>query len=568
MTNNIKDFVFLFDLDGTLVLTDEIYFDVWKEILQKYNIVLTEEIFKYTIIGNNDFTVINELLPLKLNEINEISSLKDELFFKKIDKIKIIEGAISFLKQINNAGGKMAIVTNCNRMTAEYILNYTNMKDYFQCIVVGNECSKPKPYPEPYLKAMELLQSENTMSIIFEDSKTGLLSAKSTNSRCIVGVETLYSKDELHNYFANITIKDYTNIDVEDLLNCSNNNAITEQLKTMIIKSLCFPIKDVEIKDEKLKGGFISDVIQAQIIKKDDEVLNCVIKLENKNTTFLTTMSHKLDLYNREYYFYETISKYVPLKIPTFYGTVKDDELNNIGIVMQNLSLKNYQLNLDLNKEPLYVSLKIIDEMVLMHSKYWNKPIMNQFKELKKNNDNCFYPFWKDFIVSKWTLFKQRWLNILCEKQMEIGEFIVSSFDQIQNGLSDTNLTLIHGDIKSANIFYDNEKNPYFIDWQYIANGKGVQDLVFFMIESFSVNKMKQCKLLFKEYYYNKILEQGIQYKREDYERDFLYASYFVPFTVAVWFGTIDQDELIDKNFPLFFIQKLFSFYLSDSVII
>jgi hypothetical protein len=32
---------FMFDLDGTIVITDEIYFDVWYKILCKYNIQLT-----------------------------------------------------------------------------------------------------------------------------------------------------------------------------------------------------------------------------------------------------------------------------------------------------------------------------------------------------------------------------------------------------------------------------------------------------------------------------------------------------------------------------------------------
>jgi hypothetical protein len=56
-------------------------------------------------------------------------------------------------------------------------------------------------------------------------------------------------------------------------------------------------------------------------------------------------------------------------------------------------------------------------------------------------------------------------------------------------------------------------------------------------------------------------VESGISYSRESFEEDFKNASYFVPFTVAVWFGTLDTDDLIDKNFPSCFIQKLFHFY-------
>jgi hypothetical protein len=37
-------------------------------------------------------------------------------------------------------------------------------------------------------------------------------------------------------------------------------------------------------------------------------------------------------------------------------------------------------------------------------------------------------------------------------------------------------------------------------------------------------------------------------------------ATKYFPFFVAIWFGTVDEDELIDKNFPFFFIQRLFNF--------
>ena len=32
----------------------------------------------------------------------------------------------------------------------------------------------------------------------------------------------------------------------------------------------------------------------------------------------------------------------------------------------------------------------------------------------------------------------------------------------------------------------------------------------------------------------------------------------YVPFFTSIWFGTTPQDELIDKNFPYFFISKMF----------
>ena len=196
----------------------------------------------------------------------------------------------------------------------------------------------------------------------------------------------------------------------------------------------------------------------------------------------------------------------------------------------------------------------------------WNKNIDKHFKELKKNNAGLFD--WSRFVASKWGAFKNKWSTVITSSQLDLAEYIVSNFSTIQEKLSDKNLTFCHGDVKSANIFYKKlagrSYEPYFIDWQYISLGKGVQDLVFFMIESFDIEHMRIYKSLFKDYYYVKMLEAGIKYDRSDYDADFINASYYFPFFVAIWFGTLSEDELIDKQFPHQFIQKLFSFYELD----
>ena len=81
------------------------------------------------------------------------------------------------------------------------------------------------------------------------------------------------------------------------------------------------------------------------------------------------------------------------------------------------------------------------------------------------------------------------------------------------------------------------------------------------MIESFEIEKINIYKPIFKDYYYAKLIEYGVNdYTLEDYDKDFQNASYYFPFFVAIWFGTVNDDELIDKNFPFFFVNKYFNF--------
>lgn len=554
-----KTFVFLFDLDGTLVNTDHIYFEVWKTILQGYNIDLTYELFIKYIHGNSDDKVVQILIPSA--NLQSISNLKDKLFIESINKIKIIDGSIEFLEQIKLLGHHISIVTNCNRLVGKEIINYCKFDKYIDFLTIGSECVKPKPYPDPYIETMKKYNINSTQAIIFEDSKSGLLSGRLTNPHCLVGLTTNYSSEELVTNGANITIDNFMSVDLNKIL--SYNNLSMERIKKHIINSLNLEINDIIINETKLKGGYISDVIALQIIT-DKKTLNCVLKLENKNETKLSIMAKKLGLYERENYFYDCVSKYININCPEFYGLIRDDNLNIIGILMENLNVSScYSLNLDLNTQDINISLGVISELAKFHSKYWNKDIKKTFQELRKHDDPLFNPVWANFINDNWNIFKDSWAGILSEKQLSIAENIKNNFTQIQASLSNHNLTLIHGDVKSPNIFYDlsNGFKPTFLDWQYIAIGKGVQDMIFFLIESFDLYNIKLFYPIFKNYYYKKLKEFGVQnYSYDEYEKDLKNAVCYFPFFVAIWFGTTPQDDLIDKNFPFFFIQKLFFF--------
>jgi len=570
-----KTHVFLFDLDGTLVLTDDIYYMIWYDILIKYNIYLEKDIFNNYIQGNNDINVINKLIPNLNININDISLMKERLFNLNIDKIKIIDGSINFLKIIKKYGHKIVIVTNCNRINAEKIIEKINIQYLIDDLIIGNECERSKPYPDPYIKGCQLFNKKSSQVFIFEDSKSGILSGRSINPKCLIGIQTIFNKEELNKLGVNISINNYNEICYTDLMNYAPNfydnikkyikNTLNKNNDNNNINNDNNTIKNIIIFNEKLKGGYISDVLKIEIIYVNNDKLNCIIKLENNNETNLSKMAKKLGLYEREYYFYESISKYVNINIPKFYGLIKDDNLNNIGVLMEDLNKDNFEINLNLNIENIDISLKIIESCALLHSYFWNKDLKNIFPNLIKNNNKMFNPIWTDYIQNNWKVFKNKWSHLLTNNQLDIGYKIVTNFSKIQEELSNTNLTLCHGDIKSPNIFYKKINNkdyvPYFIDWQYISHGKGIQDIVFLMIESFDMDKIDLYIPIFKNYYYLKLLENGVKnYSMVDYEKDFINSICYYPFFVAIWFGITDKEDLIDKNFPFFFIQKLFNF--------
>jgi HAD superfamily hydrolase (TIGR01509 family) len=563
--NNI--FAFLFDLDGTLVITDDIYFLVWEKILKRYNLILTNDIFKKYIQGNNDKYVINTLLNGVILSLTELSKQKDELFITFIQKMKFIKGATEMIKTIHDLGHKCCIVTNCNRIVANEIIQKMGITSDIDFIITAEDCINGKPSPEPYMTAINKYNIHNNRCIIFEDSKSGILSAKSVSPLLLVGIETIYTKTELYKHGISKTLKNYIGFDINDYID-SIQDYKYKKIKDYIFdnytkKNTNEIIKDIIINDNKLKGGFIADIISMEI-KTNLCDYNVIFKYEVLDITGLSIMAKQLDLYEREYYFYEYISPYINIKIPRFYSIVKNDNDKNMGIILDNLFKKNgrYNINVNLNREKIDVSLKIIDNMVKLHTQFWNKDLQNSFPNLKKTTDSIFKPFMNDYIQEKNNIFKEKWKGILSEEDFIIYNVLLNNFEKNQANLSNgSNLTLIHGDIKSPNIFYDitNDYEPCFIDWQHSIIGKGTQDLIFFILESFDIETLYIYFPLFKNYYYKKLLENGItNYRFSEYENDIKESIGYIPFFTSIWFGSLSEDELIDKNFPFFFIQKLF----------
>jgi HAD superfamily hydrolase (TIGR01509 family) len=561
--------LFLFDLDGTMVITDDIYFDVWSKILNTYNIYLTKEIFSQFIEGTNDRYVLMTLLKNISISLSDLSAMKDKLFIESINKLKVIEGLHNFLSEITILGHKACIVTNCNRTVADKIMKYIHIENYIDFLITWEDCKNGKPEPEPYIKALQKYNNNKSKYFIFEDSKSGILSGKGVNPDLLIGIETIYNKTTLYSIGADMTVSNFLGLTPNDIIHITTNKPSIQNknIENNLIKKIkeytpIESIMNVIIDNSKLKIGFIADVVNVIIETSNGNKYSQIVKYENTSQNVLSKMAIQLDLYEREYYFYTNISTFVNVNIPKYYNLLLDDEFHKSGIVLENLFSKKYHINLNLNIESIDVTLKIVDRMARMHARFWNKPLKALFPNLKNSMDPCFHPFIPDFIIEKYQLFKSKWFHIFSQRQMNICEKVFIDFPNVQKRFSTgKHLTFIHGDIKSPNIFYDLENGcePYFIDWQHCAIGKGIQDLVFFIIESFDISNIMSIFHLCKEYYYKKIVEyKVIDYSISEYEKDIYDAICYIPFFTSIWFGTIPQDELIDKNFPYFLISKLF----------
>ena len=544
---------FIFDLDGTLVDTDDIYIMVWNTIMKKYKLFVDDCFFKFFIQGKNDILFLKTIFPnIRDKEIKEISNLKDNLFIeylKDYDKDIMIDGAKKFIQQ--NKNRRMGIVTSCNKKSAEFILKKTNLQDYMQFLIASEDCKKHKPDKEPYQRAVDILRYNNNNCTIFEDSNSGYKSAKSLGNTNICLILNNKSSDFIINS-QEYKIKSYDHFDINNYN--INNNEIG--IKNLIMKNLSkIPIKDVVPDKCNIKTGYICDIKSFNLIL-NNSIETIVLKIENEENE-LSNVARKINLYKNETYFYEKLSNIANIKVPKFYCSLVVD--NKQAILLENLNNHNGKFNMNLNKN-IDLILLIVKSVTEMHNRFYFKnkeeliPIM---KELLNINEIEYY---KELVNIKFEKFLKLNNILLTNQEKSILKNIYNNYSLLIEKAGKFPLNFCHGDLKSPNIFYKEDLNktitPLFLDWQYIHLNKGVSDIVFLLVESTDFNE-ELTDLIIKYYYKKSIMYEKI----EDLLFDFKLALCIFPFFVMVWFNSENRDNLLDKVFPINFMKNTLKFY-------
>ncbi|XP_057977416.1 haloacid dehalogenase-like hydrolase domain-containing protein Sgpp [Malania oleifera] len=170
----------LLDIDGTLCDSDPFHYDVFCEMLQElgYNggVPITEEFYIENIAGKHNDDVTRTLFPDWVLE-RSLKFMDDkEAMFRRLasEKLKPVNGLNKLRKWIEDRGLKRAAVSNTPRANAELIISILGLSDFFDVLILGNECPHAKPHPDPYLKALEVLKVSKDHTFIFEDSVSGI----------------------------------------------------------------------------------------------------------------------------------------------------------------------------------------------------------------------------------------------------------------------------------------------------------------------------------------------------------------------------------------------------------
>ena len=174
--DNIKGLIF--DCDGTLADTMPVHYEAWKKAIEELGREFPRDFIDS--MKGAPVDVIIKLYNEKYDDnldVEEFAEKKDHYALEKLKFVKPIEPVAEVARKYKGIL-PMAVVSGGREISVRTTLKAIDMEDFFPVVITANSGFKPKPDPEMFLKAAELLNMKPENCMVFEDGDYGLEAAK------------------------------------------------------------------------------------------------------------------------------------------------------------------------------------------------------------------------------------------------------------------------------------------------------------------------------------------------------------------------------------------------------
>ena len=187
----------IFDMDGLMFDSERLYAKAWEFAGSKAGISVSDIVKKTSGIS---FEESKKIWNSEIGDKVDIESFYNDFidFIKdryENDSPIPKKGLYDLLNYLKDENANIAVASNAHMKLIEHNLKSANIYDYFKVIVSVEMVENPKPDPEIYIKASDLLGVSPQDAYALEDSRAGITAAYKAGCKSIL-IPDLWNPDE------------------------------------------------------------------------------------------------------------------------------------------------------------------------------------------------------------------------------------------------------------------------------------------------------------------------------------------------------------------------------------
>ncbi len=200
----------IFDMDGLMVNTEDLYYETFNETLKDHGVSIPPTGYivhvGHPIEENSRHAVDHFRLPAAPEAFCRTWMDRFDLAISDPARVHPMPGFLALLSHLRGRNYRLGLASSTARprMTATLqngLLAHLNgvaaLSDLFEVILSGSDVARTKPFPDIYLLAAERLGLAPARCIAFEDSASGVRAAKAAGLT-VVAVPNTFTAHQDH----------------------------------------------------------------------------------------------------------------------------------------------------------------------------------------------------------------------------------------------------------------------------------------------------------------------------------------------------------------------------------
>ncbi|MEH7335189.1 pyrophosphatase PpaX [Neobacillus drentensis] len=208
MTNKIT--TILFDLDGTLIDTNELIITTYLHTLEKYYPSRFQREDVLPFMGPTLHEAFGSIDPDRVEEM--ILEYRAFNIANHDELVREFEGVLETVQTLKEKGYKLGVVTTKRHDVTLKGLRLMGLEPFFEVIVAYDHVSKTKPDPEPIFKALEQLGSAPDEAIMVGDNYHDILAGKNAGTQTAGCAWSIKGREYIAKYEPDYILENMTDL--------------------------------------------------------------------------------------------------------------------------------------------------------------------------------------------------------------------------------------------------------------------------------------------------------------------------------------------------------------------
>ncbi|MEM0149326.1 MAG: HAD family phosphatase [Candidatus Micrarchaeaceae archaeon] len=170
----------VFDLDGTIVNTIDLWVKVWGETLEKYGMPIPKERVR-ALIGLPPKMIIADALGRECEpeREREMIEYRTKLLWEYAYMAKPFDDVKPEMQKIKNRHIKIGVASTSNDAWIKEMLERVGISELVNCYVSATKVKNPKPAPDVFVEAFRLLGTAPAEGMVVGDRESDTIPALS-----------------------------------------------------------------------------------------------------------------------------------------------------------------------------------------------------------------------------------------------------------------------------------------------------------------------------------------------------------------------------------------------------